>query len=82
MLLLVPGFAFTMILESDSLTRYLSLSLSLFPPPDLCLCQGPQTTLREARPLLAASEASAAKYPQSPTAGPQEQLSPTPREEV
>lgn len=55
---------------------------SLSPPPDLYLCQGPQTTLREARPLLAASEASAAKYPQSPTAGPQEQLSPTPREEV
>lgn len=76
-LLLVPGFAFTMVLESDSLTR------SLSPPPDLCLYQGPQTTLNlpgEARPPLAAPEASAAKYPQIPTVGPQEQLSPTPRE--
>lgn len=72
MLLLVPGFAFTMILESDSLTR------SLSPPPDLCLCQGPQTTLNlpgEARPLLVASEASAAKYSQIPTIGPQESSS-------
>lgn len=78
-LLLVPGFAFTMVLESDSLTR------SLSPPPDLCLYQGPHTTLNlpgEARPPLAASESFAANYSQISTIGPKSSSAPLQGREV
>lgn len=77
MLLLVPGFALTMILEGNSLTRSFSLYHQTFVSPRAL--RQLQTCLGKAGLHWQLLEALLLNI-QIPVLGPQEQLSPTPRE--